>query len=443
MSPRKEYFPSINNILFDKTSEIDSLAYKFYKPDQLVGNKTMSEHLRIAVCYWHNFCWSGADAFGYPTRKTPWSMIDNPEKESFNKADAIFEFISKLGLQYFTFHDTDVAPYNDDMNAFTRGLYKTADYIETKMEQTGIKLLWGTANLFSHKRYLAGAATNPNPEIFACAASQTKHALEITHRLKGSNYVLWGGREGYDTLLNTDLKKEKEQFAKFLSLVVEHKYKIGFKGTLLIEPKPCEPTKHQYDYDTETVYGFLHLHGLHKEFKVNIEGNHATLSGHSFEHEVATACALDFMGSIDANRGDPQNGWDTDQFPNSIEEMSLVIYRLLLHGGFTSGGFNFDTKVRRQSIEPIDMFHGHIGGIDILAKALIIANNMITKSLVQNLEHNRYSRWRNNLGQSIMDGSMSLSDLSTLIESGKLGAINTDSGEQERLENLVTRYIYS
>jgi xylose isomerase len=316
------------------------------------------------------------------------------------------------------------------------------DYLEEKMSKTGIKLLWGTANLFSNKRYLAGASTNPNPEIFTYAAMQSKYALEKTHKLRGDNYVIWGGREGYDTLLNTDLKKEKEHFAKFLSLIVDHKHKIGFKGQLLIEPKPCEPTKHQYDYDTETVYGFLHKYGLEGEFKVNIEANHATLAGHSFEHEVANACALDFLGSIDANRGDPQNGWDTDQFPNSVEEMSLIMYRLLKSGGFTTGGFNFDSKVRRQSINLDDMFYGHIGGIDILAKSLMVAEKMIRNDLVEKLLHRRYSNWNSQLGLGIMDGTYDLDTLAQYAENNKLSPTPV-SGEQEKLENVINNIIYS
>jgi xylose isomerase len=438
----KEYFTSVSKVNYDTEHVKNELSYKFYQPNKVVGSKTMSEHLRIAICYWHNFCWDGTDPFGYSTRTTPWNT-SNPVDTCLNKADAVFEFISKLGVKYFTFHDTDIAPYNDDINLFTKGLYEVVDYIENKMQETGLSLLWGTANLFSHKRYLAGGATNPDPEIFACAAMQTKHALEITHRLGGSNYVLWGGREGYDTLLNTDLKKEKEQLARFLSLVVEHKNKIGFKGSLLIEPKPCEPTKHQYDYDTETVYGFLLSNDLHKEFKVNIEANHATLSNHSFEHEVASACSLGLMGSIDANRGDQQNGWDTDQFPNSIEEMSVIMYRLLLNGGFKNGGFNFDTKVRRQSINTTDMFYGHIGGIDILAKSLLIANNMLHEKTIERLVKNRYSKWEGSLGKMIMKGQMDLSKLSQLIKKSELSYNNICSGEQERLENIVTRYIHN
>jgi xylose isomerase len=435
------YFKKIDQVKYSPNSSPDRLSYKFYDPEKMILNKTMAEHLRVAVCYWHNFCWEGNDAFGEGTRLVPWKSSD-AMRTAHNKADAIFDFISKLGLPYFTFHDTDVAPEGNSLSQFIENLNIITDYLEQKMSETGIKLLWGTANLFSNKRYLAGASTNPNPEIFAYAAAQSKYALEKTHKLKGDNYVVWGGREGYDTLLNTDLKKEKEHFAKFLSLLVNHKHKIGFKGQLLIEPKPCEPTKHQYDYDTETVYGFLQQYNLEGEFKVNIEANHATLAGHSFEHEVANACALDFLGSIDANRGDPQNGWDTDQFPNSIEEMSLIMYRLLKSGGFTTGGFNFDSKVRRQSINLEDMFYGHVGGVDVLAKSLVIAEKMIKNNSIENLLNCRYEGWKNELGLRIMDGTYDLEKLAHHAESSNLSP-KVVSGKQEQLENIVNNLIYN
>ena len=435
-----KYFRNISKAQYLPDSGPESLSYKFYNSNGLVLGKTMAEHLRIAVCYWHNFCWEGNDAFGEGTRYIPWKTNDIMQT-AYNKADAIFEFISRLNLPYFTFHDTDIAPEGKNFKEFIGNLNAITDYIEQKMFETGIKLLWGTANLFSNKRYLAGAATNPNPEIFAYAAAQSKYALEKTHKLNGSNYVVWGGREGYDTLLNTDIRKEKEQFAKFLSLIVDHKHKIGFKGLLLIEPKPCEPTKHQYDHDTETVYGFLHKYGLEKEFKVNIEANHATLAGHSFEHEVANACALDFLGSIDANRGDHQNGWDTDQFPNSIEEMSLIMYRLLRSGGFKTGGFNFDSKVRRQSINLEDMLHGHIGGVDVLAKSLLIAEKMIKNDIIDDLLDKRYKQWNDQLGLEIMDGKYDLDKLAKYSESNP--APQPVSGEQEKLENIINNLIYT
>ena len=436
----KQYFPEINNIKYNPNAAPGELSYRYYDANKIVLGKTMREHLRLAVCYWHNLCWEGSDAFGGTTRVTPWKSSDAMQM-AYNKADAMFELVTKLGIPYFTFHDIDVAPEGKTLTESINNFHNIIDYFETKMQKTGVGLLWGTANLFSHKRYQAGAGTNHNPEVFAYATAQVKYALEATHRLNGHNYVLWGGREGYDTLLNTDLKREKDNYAKFLSLVVEHKHKIGFSGQLLIEPKPCEPTKHQYDYDTETVYGFLYKYGLEKEFKVNIEANHATLAGHSFEHEIETANALGCMGSIDANRGDPQNGWDTDQFPNSVEELSLVIYRLLKAGGFTTGGFNFDAKVRRQSIDPIDMFYGHVGGIDALAKSLLNAEKMINNDILEIEKNDRYHNWNTKLGKGIQDGSLSLDDLAKYAENHP--DPEPISGRQERLENIVNTFVYS
>ena len=433
-----QYFSEINNITYNSNASPGDLNYRFYDANKMVFGKTMAEHLKLAVCYWHNFCWEGNDAFGGRTRITPWESSDIMQ-QAYNKADAMFELVGKLGAPYFTFHDIDAAPEGKSLEEYINNLHKIVAYFEEKMQESDIKLLWGTANLFSHRRYQAGAATNPDPRVFAYASAQTKHALESTHRLNGSNYVVWGGREGYDTLLNTNLRKEKNNYARFLNLIVEHKHKIGFQGQLLIEPKPCEPTKHQYDHDTETVYGFLCKHGLEKEFKVNIEANHATLAGHSFEHEIEMACALDCMGSIDANRGDPQNGWDTDQFPNSVEEISLVMYSLLKHGGLSTGGFNFDSKVRRQSIDPIDMFYGHIGGIDVLAKSLLNAEKMINNDVLHAAKNNRYQNWNTKLGTSISNGSLSLDDLSNYAEK------NQDpkpvSGRQEKLENILNFFI--
>jgi len=436
-----EYFKNIKDVSYSDSPHVGELSYRFYNPSQRIGSKTMEEHLKPAVCYWHNFCWGGQDAFGTDTRSMPWRSTNTLE-EAFNKADAMFEFLAKLGVQYYTFHDTDMAPQSKDIKIFTEGLYKVADYIERKMHDGNVKLLWGTANLFSNPRYMAGAATNPDPEIFACAIAQVKHAMDITHRLGGRGYVSWGGREGYDTLLNTDLKKEKEQLARFLHLIAEYKYKIGFTGELFIEPKPCEPTKHQYDYDTESVYGFLCQNNLQKEYKVNIESNHATLANHSFEHEVAMACSFGAMGSIDANRGDHQNGWDTDQFPNSVEEMSLVLYRILESGGLEKGGFNFDAKVRRQSIDPIDMFYGHVGGIDVLAKSLSIAHQMLVDKRIATIVEGRYANWKNKLGREILNGTLSIDDLAQYVEQDKANAIAV-SGRQEMLENIVANYIHN
>ncbi|HEY6571158.1 MAG TPA: xylose isomerase, partial [Candidatus Limnocylindrales bacterium] len=328
----------------------DPLAFKVYQPDRVVLGKRMEDHLRAGVCFWHSFAWPGMDMFGVGTLDRPWLAPDaDPMDAARTKMAVAFEFFTKLGTPYYCFHDRDVAPETGGFAEFRSNLDALVDDAEGYQERTGVRLLWGTANLFTHPRYQAGAATNPDPEVFAYAAAQVKHMLEVTKRLGGQNYVLWGGREGYDTLLNTDLRREGAQLARFLHLVVEHKHKIGFEGQLLIEPKPMEPTKHQYDYDVATVHGFLVRNGLEGEYRTNIEANHATLAGHSFHHEVAFATANGMLGSIDANRGDPQNGWDTDQFPNSVEDLTLPLYEILLAGGIAPGGFNFDAKLRRQS----------------------------------------------------------------------------------------------
>lgn len=434
------YFPTINTIKFEGKDSKNPLSYRYYDATRKVMGKTMAEHLRIAVCYWHTFCWHGNDAFGHDTFDRPWLKGDNALNRAEHRAEAAFEFIQKLGVPFYAFHDRDVAPEGQTLKESQDNLNHMADVLAKHMDRTGIQLLWGTANLFSHKRYMAGAATNPNPEVFAYACAQIKQAIDVTHRLKGHNYVLWGGREGYDTLLNTDLKREANQFARFLSMVVDYKHKIGFKGLLLIEPKPCEPTKHQYDFDSATVFAFLQKYGLEKEFKVNIEGNHATLAGHSFAHEVAYACANDMLGSIDANQGDPQLGWDTDQFPVDLSNTTQAMYHILQHGGFTSGGFNFDTKVRRQSIDLEDLFHGHIGGIDALARALLIASNMIESKVFSNVIEKRYAGWNNGLGKSILEKQFDLSTLAALVEKESLNP-SIVSGQQELLENTFNNFI--
>jgi xylose isomerase len=421
----------------------DGLAYRVYDPDRMVGGKRMEDHLRIAVCYWHSFNWPGSDVFGAGTFDRPWLDAGADAMEAaFAKQDAAFEFFAKLGTPFYCFHDVDMAPPGATLKASKANLDRLVDRAAEKMEATGVKLLWGTANLFSHPRYAAGAATNPDPEVFVHAAAQVRDALEATHRLGGANYVLWGGREGYETLLNTRLRQEADQLARFLELVAEHKRSIGFEGTLLLEPKPQEPTKHQYDYDSATVHGFLDRYGLTGEYKVNIEANHATLAGHSFHHEVAYAIDNGLFGSIDANRGDPQNGWDTDQFPNSVDELALVLYEIVRSGGFTTGGFNFDTKLRRQSLDRTDLFHGHIGGIDTLARSLLVAQALIDDGVLEDFRWQRYSGWEGQLGRRIRDGG---TDLATLADE----AFDADldpapvSGRQELLENEVNRVIWS
>ena len=421
----------------------DALAFRVYEPDREVLGKRMEDHLRIAVCYWHSFNWPGSDVFGGGTLDRPWlSGRGDPIDAARQKMDAAFEFFSKLGAPFFCFHDVDIAPEAETFAGSATNLETMVDYAEKKMAETGVRLLWGTANLFSHPRYAAGASTNPDPDVFAYAAAQVKHALEATQRLEGANYVLWGGREGYETLLNTDLRREGDQFARFLTMVAEHKNKIGFTGTLLIEPKPAEPTKHQYDYDCQSVHGFLERYDLVDEYKVNIEGNHATLAGHSFHHEVAYSVANGIFGSIDANRGDYQNGWDTDQFPNSVDELSLVMYEILRGGGFTTGGFNFDTKLRRQSMDRTDLFHGHIGGIDTVARALLVAAEMIESETLSGPVEKRYAGWTADLGSSILAGEETLESLESRVVAGEIDPTPV-SGSQELLENRVNRVIWS
>ncbi len=420
-----------------------SLSYRVYDPDRVVAGKRMEDHLRVAVCYWHSFNWPGSDVFGVGTFDRPW--LDpgaDPIAAAEAKQDAAFEFFTKLRVPFFTFHDVDMAPPGASLRESRALLDRMVDRAGQKMEETGVKLLWGTANLFSHPRYAAGAATNPDPEVFAYAAGQVRDALEATHRLGGANYVLWGGREGYETLLNTRMKQEADQLARFLELVAGHKRDIGFKGTLLLEPKPQEPTKHQYDYDCATVHGFLDRYGLLDEFKVNIEANHATLAGHSFHHEVAFAVDTGLLGSIDINRGDPQNGWDTDQFPNSVEEVSLVLHEILRGGGLGTGGFNFDTKLRRQSIDRVDLFHGHIGGIDVLAQGLLVAAELLERGTLEGARAERYQGWESDLGKRILDPATTLRDLADLARDSGLDPAPV-SGRQELLENEVNRVIWS
>ena len=430
-------------VRFEGLDSANPYAFKVYDPDRMVLGKRMEDHLRVAVCLWHSFAWPGSDVFGVGTFDRPWNAPGRePLDAATQKLDAAFEFLDKLGVPYFTFHDRDVAPEGATFAETRSTLESVVDLIQGHMERTGRKLLWGTANLFSHPRYAAGAATNPDPEVFAYAAAQVKVMLEATHRLGGANYVLWGGREGYETLLNTNLAREERQLARFLSLVADHKHRIGFGGTLLLEPKPQEPTKHQYDYDSATVHGFLARNGLEDEYRVNIEANHATLAGHSFHHEVAYAIGAGVFGSIDANRGDYQNGWDTDQFPNSVDELALALYEIVRSGGFTTGGFNFDAKLRRQSIARTDLFHGHIGGIDTLARALLVAADMIEAGDLADRRDARYAGWGKPLGTEILGGDVSLATLEERVASGAIDP-RPVSGGQEALENLVNQRIWA
>ncbi len=433
------FFPEIESVRFAGPDTDDPLAYRYYDADRIVLGRSMRDHLRFAVCYWHSFCWPGDDVFGEGVFARPWHGAGDPLAQAERKLEVAFEFFSKIGAPFYTFHDRDLAPEGASLAEGHENLAHMLDRAEAAMDRTGVGLLWSTANLFGHPRYAAGAATNPDPDVFACAALQVRDALEAAHRLGGANYVLWGGREGYDTLLNTDLARENRQLGRFMNLVVEHKHKIGFEGAILIEPKPMEPTKHQYDFDAAAVHAFLQEHGLENEIRLNIEVNHATLAGHSFQHEIAYAAAHGLLGSLDINRGDPQLGWDTDQFPNSLEEVSLAWYALLQAGGLGSGGFNFDAKLRRQSVEPVDLFHAHVGGVDILARGLLVAAAMIEDGAIAEHVEQRYAAWGGDLGRSILAGDTDLAALADLALDRKLDP-KPVSGRQEALENRINRY---
>ncbi|AIA69115.1 putative D-xylose isomerase [Pectobacterium atrosepticum SCRI1043] len=435
------YFEQIEKVRYEGSQSSNPFAFRHYNPDQEILGKRMADHLRFAVAYWHTFCWNGSDMFGVGSFARPWQQSGDALELAKRKADIAFEFFQKLSVPYYCFHDVDVAPEGNSLKEYLHNIAVITDVLAEKQQDSGVKLLWGTANCFTNPRYGAGAATNPDPDVFAWAATQVFTAMNATKTLGGENYVLWGGREGYETLLNTDLRQEREQIGRFMQMVVEHKHKIGFQGTLLIEPKPQEPTKHQYDYDVATVYGFLKQFGLEKEIKVNVEANHATLAGHSFHHEIATAVALGVFGSVDANRGDPQLGWDTDQFPNSVEENTLIMYEILKAGGFTTGGLNFDAKVRRQSTDRYDLFHAHIGAMDTMALALKAAARMIEDDKLNQLVAKRYAGWNGELGQQILQGNASLESLAQYAESHQL-APQHQSGQQELLENLVNRHLF-
>ena len=435
------YFNNISPIQYEGPASKNPLAFKWYDKNRKVLGKTMQEQLRFAACYWHSFCWNGFDPFGHDgTFERPWHKMPDPMTAAKAKADAAFEFFQKLGAPYYCFHDRDIAPEGVTPRDSVNHLHEMVDVLGLKQQATGMKLLWGTANLFSHRRFMSGAATNPDPEIFALAALQVKEAMDATLKLGGENYVLWGGREGYETLLNTRIGHELDQMGRFLNMVVEYKHKIGFKGTILIEPKPREPTKHQYDYDVATVYGFLCRYGLEREVKVNIEANHATLAGHSFEHELATAIDLGIFGSVDMNRGDMQCQWDTDQFPNSIPETALAMYTILQGGGFTTGGINFDAKVRRQSIDPEDMFYGHVGAMDVCARALLVAEKMIEDGRVAGAVNQRYAGWQDTFGKDMLSGKMSLESVAKHVLDRNQDT-KPVSGRQELLENWLNDLI--
>ena len=431
-------FSSVEPVAFQGGDSTSEFAYRVYDKDRVVLGKRMEDWLRVAVCYWHSFNWPGQDIFGAGTLPRPWLGAPVTQEMAESKLEAAFDFFVRLGVRYFTFHDVDAMVPGATLKEHTRNLRTLEAAVRGKMEQTGVKLLWGTANLFSHPRYAGGAATSPDPEIYAWAAAQVRCCLETTHRLGGENYVLWGGREGYDSLLNTDLRRELDQYGRFLAMVVEHKHRIGFKGTILVEPKPFEPTKHQYDRDVAAVYAFLQRYGLTKEVKVNIEVNHATLAGLDFEHEVAAARAYGIFGSIDMNRGDPRNGWDTDQFPNNAQELVPAMTQLLEDGGFATGGFNFDAKLRRQSVDPADLYLAHIGGIDTLARALLAAADVVSSGELARLRQERYAGWDGELGKRITTGELNLAQLADLATERGLDP-KPRSGRQELAESLIAR----
>ncbi len=436
----KEYFPKVSHIPYKGADSADPLSYHYYDPTKKVLGKTMQEHLRIAVCYWHTFCFLGLDMFGHSTFDRPWERSDDPLKNAEQKADAAFELFEKLKVPFFCFHDRDIAPEGKTLQESNRNVWHIANILAEKMQKSKIGLLWGTANLFSNKRYMGGAATNPDPDVFAYAVAQTKNVLDVTHHLQGKNYVFWGGREGYETILNTDMKKELDQLAAFFTLICDYKHKIGFKGAFLIEPKPCEPTKHQYDFDCATVFAFLQKYGLEKEFKVNIEANHATLAGHSFMHEVDYALSNNIFGSIDANQGDPQLGWDTDLFPMNLQDMSYVMYLVMQKGGFQTGGFNFDSKVRRQSVDLIDLFYGHIAGIDTLARSLLIAEKMIQKDVLKDLLEKRYKKWQSKMGAKMLKREVDVQAISKYVLDENIEPTPI-SGRQELLDGYLNNFI--
>ncbi|MEI2739439.1 MAG: xylose isomerase [Chitinophagaceae bacterium] len=435
----REYFKGIGKIEFEGVQSDNPLAFHWYDEDKIIAGKTMKEHLRFACAYWHSFCGSGADPFGEPTHLFPWNEKTDAIERAKDKADAAFEFITKLGLPYYCFHDVDAVDYTNDINENDKRLQVITAYLTEKQKITGVKLLWGTANLFSNRRYMNGASTNPDFHVLAHGAAQVKAALDATIALGGENYVFWGGREGYMSLLNTNMKREKEHFARFLHTAKDYARKNGFKGQFFIEPKPCEPSKHQYDYDSETVIGFLRQYDLLNDFSLNIEVNHATLAGHTFAHELQVAADAGMLGSIDANRGDYQNGWDTDQFPNDVYELTEAMLVILEAGGFKGGGINFDAKVRRNSTDPEDLFYAHIGGMDTFARALITADNILQNSDYKIVRAQRYSSFDSGMGKDFEDGTLSLEDLRNYaIDHGEPAV---KSGKQEYLENLINRYI--
>jgi xylose isomerase len=435
----KEYFKNIGPIRYEGPKTDNPLAFRWYDENKVVAGKTMKEHLRFACAYWHSFGGNGSDPFGEPTHLFPWNEKKDAIERAKDKMDAAFEFMTKMNLPFYCFHDVDVVDYGNDVKENESRLQAITDYALEKQKASGVQLLWGTANLFSHKRYMNGAATNPDFHVLAHAGAQVKAALDATIKLGGANYVFWGGREGYMTLLNTNMKREQEHLAKFLHTAKDYARKNGFKGTFFIEPKPCEPTKHQYDYDAATVIGFLRQYDLLNDFKLNVEVNHATLAGHTFTHELQVAADAGLLGSMDANRGDYQNGWDTDQFPNNINELVEAMLIILEAGGFKGGGINFDAKIRRNSTDAEDLFHAHIGGMDTFARALIIADEILQKSDYKKIRRERYASFDSGKGKEFENNNLSLEDLRNF--AAENGEPEMRSGKQEWLENIINRFI--
>ena len=436
---RKEYFKGINKIQFEGKESDNPMAYKYYNPDHIVAGKTMREHFKFAIAYWHSFCGQGGDPFGPGTQNFAWDKSSDPIQAAKDKADAAFEFITKMGFDYFCFHDYDLIQEGATFEQSEKRLDIITDYIKEKQSESGIKLLWGTANCFSNPRYMNGASTNPDFNVVARAGGQVKLALDATIKLGGENYVFWGGREGYMSLLNTDMGRELDHMAQFLTMARDYARAQGFKGTFFIEPKPMEPMKHQYDFDSATAIGFLKAYGLEKDFKMNIEVNHATLAQHTMQHELAVAAKAGMLGSIDANRGDYQNGWDTDQFPNNIQETTEAMLVFLQAGGLQGGGVNFDAKIRRNSTDMDDVFHAHIGGADTFARALLTADKILTSSSYNTLRDQRYSTFDSGKGKDFEAGKLDLNDLYKIaMENGELPL---QSGKQELFENIINQHI--
>jgi len=435
----REYFPGIGKIRFEGPQSDNPLAFKHYDASRQVAGKTMQEHLRFATAYWHTFCGTGGDPFGAPTKPFPWLSAGEPVQQAKDKMDAAFEFMTKIGTPYFCFHDFDLVNEGPTFAESERRLHAIVEYAKEKMRASGLKLLWGTANLFSNPRYMNGAATNPDFDVVAFAGAQLKNALDATIALGGENYVFWGGREGYLSLLNTDMKREQEHLARMLSMARDYARQQGFRGTFFIEPKPMEPTKHQYDFDCATVIGFLRQHGLDGDFKLNIEVNHATLAQHTFQHELQVAADAGMLGSIDANRGDYQNGWDTDQFPNNVPELTEAMLVILQAGGFAGGGINFDAKTRRNSTDLADIFYAHIGGMDAFARALLAADAILNKSPFTEMRRRRYASFDAGTGKKFESGELRLEDLYAI--GSRSGEPEMRSGQQELFENILNQYV--